>query len=125
MSFYFFAACGFLGGVLGGMGMGGGTALIPLLTLLGGVGQAEAQGVNLIAFLPMSVAALCVHAREGRVRGEGLLSLILPALFFSVLFSLLAARAPSSVLSSLFGGGLSVLSLFRLKRALTRPYGRE
>ena len=37
MSFYLFFLCGVLGGVLGGMGMGGGTALIPLLTLYLGV----------------------------------------------------------------------------------------
>ena len=37
MAFFLFFLCGIAGGVLGGMGMGGGTALIPLLTVLCGV----------------------------------------------------------------------------------------
>ena len=49
MAFLLLALCGFAGGLLGGMGMGGGTALIPLLTLAG-VPQAAAQGVNLLSF---------------------------------------------------------------------------
>ena len=54
MSFLVFLVCGVCGGVLGGMGMGGGTLLIPLLTIFCGVEQGIAQGVNLLSFLPMS-----------------------------------------------------------------------
>ena len=39
-----FLIFGALGGVLGGMGMGGGTLLIPLLTLFTKTEQKEAQG---------------------------------------------------------------------------------
>ena len=71
MSFYLFFACGLLGGILGGMGMGGGTALIPLLTLLCGVTQTAAQGVNLLSFFPMAALALSVHAKNGLLQREG------------------------------------------------------
>ena len=66
MAFFLFLLCGVAGGVLGGMGMGGGTALIPLLTVFCGVEQGVAQGVNLLSFLPMSVLALTVHAQWQR-----------------------------------------------------------
>ena len=39
MSFIFYLLAGFLSGVLGGMGMGGGTVLIPALTIFFGVEQ--------------------------------------------------------------------------------------
>ena len=116
MAFLVLALCGFAGGLLGGMGMGGGTALIPLLTLLG-VPQAAAQGVNLLAFLPMAALALGVHAKAGLLKGEGLLPLMLPALAFSALGSLLAAHLPSEALEKGFGVFLVVLALFRLKNA--------
>ena len=45
---------GLIGGLVGGMGMGGGTLLIPILTLLAGFKQLEAQGINLISFIPIS-----------------------------------------------------------------------
>lgn len=118
MSFFVFLICGILGGVLGGMGMGGGTALIPLLTIFCGVEQATAQGVNLLAFLPMSAVALSVHAKNGLLKKQGLALLVLPALVFSVLSSLLATVLPSKVLKTGFGILLTVLSLFRFASAL-------
>ena len=83
MAFLTLFLCGVVGGLLGGMGMGGGTALIPLLTLFG-VPQAAAQGVNLLSFLPTAAIALSIHAKNGLIRREGLLLFILPALACSV-----------------------------------------
>ena len=40
---------GFLAGVIGGMGMGGGTILVPLLSFLD-LGQKSVQATNLISF---------------------------------------------------------------------------
>ena len=51
---------GFLAGVIGGMGMGGGTILVPLLSFLD-IGQKSIQATNLISFLPMCVVALLFH----------------------------------------------------------------
>ncbi len=117
MSFYVFLLCGIAGGLLGGMGMGGGTALIPLLTLFCGVEQRAAQGINLLSFLPMSAAALAVHRREGLLKGEGAVSFALPALISSFAFSLLAARLPSAVLRTGFGCFLIILGTFRLGKS--------
>ncbi len=124
MAFLVLFACGLAGGVLGGMGMGGGTVLIPLLTLFG-VPQAAAQAVNLVSFLPMAAIALPVHARSGLLRGEGLLPLILSALGFSALASLLAARLPGAVLERAFGSFLIVLAVFRLHRAFFKKRARD
>ena len=120
MAFVTLFLCGLAGGVLGGMGMGGGTALIPLLTLFG-VEQSVAQGVNLTAFLPMAAVALSVHAGSGLVRGRGLWALILPALAVSALGSLLAAHLPNAALETAFGVFLIVLALFRLRKAVMSP----
>ena len=73
MGFYIYLALGFLGGIPAGMGMGGGTVTIPLLLIVGGVGQKIAQSANLFAFLPMSLPALRVHAKNGLLRKEGIL----------------------------------------------------
>ena len=113
MSFYLFFLCGVLGGVLGGMGMGGGTALIPLLTLLLGVPQAAAQGVNLLSFFPMAALALTVHAKNGLLKKEGAplfsfcphspfplrrrcLRRICPPCFFGARSALFSSRSPFS-----------------------------
>ena len=46
-------------GVISGMGMGGGTLLIPALTLLMGIPQRQAQGVNMLSFLPR-----CIYTKK-------------------------------------------------------------
>lgn len=124
MSFYLFFACGLLGGILGGMGMGGGTALIPLLTLLCGVPQTAAQGVNLLSFFPMAALALSVHAKNGLLQKEGLLLLVLPALAFSAAGALLAARLPALLLRRAFGAFLIALSAAKLLSARKERGGR-
>lgn len=111
MSFYIYLVLGFLGGVPAGMGMGGGTVTIPLLTLLGGVDQKIAQAANLFSFLPMSAGALKVHAQNGLLKTEGILWIILPALLLSATGSLLISYLPSELLQKAFGVFLLFLAI--------------
>ena len=55
MTTFFYILFGFLSGILGGLGMGGGTILIPLLTIFVDLDQKMSQGINLIAFLIMAL----------------------------------------------------------------------
>ncbi len=55
---------GVLGGIIAGMGMGGGTLTIPILTIFLHYKQINAQGLNLIAFLPTAVVALIIHIKN-------------------------------------------------------------
>ena len=111
MLFYLYLILGFLGGIPAGMGMGGGTVTIPLLTLVGGVGQKVAQSANLFAFLPMSIGALKTHHENGLLKTEGILWMILPALFFSALGAWTAAYLPAELLRKGFGVFLIALSI--------------
>ena len=58
---------GFFSGIIGGMGIGGGAILIPVLTVLLGIGQKQAQCANLIYFIPTAIAALSVHIKKKSV----------------------------------------------------------
>ena len=64
MEILFLILFGFIGGVLGGMGMGGGTLLIPLLTIGLKLSQQNSQAIKLLAFLPMSIIALIIHTKN-------------------------------------------------------------
>lgn len=110
MSFYLYLILGFVGGIPAGMGMGGGTLTIPLLTMLGGVEQKLAQSANLFAFLPMSLGALKVHSENRLLKTEGVLWIILPALLFSAFGALLTSVLPSEILRKGFGVFLIFLS---------------
>ena len=120
MSFIILVAAGFFSGLLGGMGMGGGTVLIPVLTLFCGVNQHVAQAANLISFLPMSAFSLSVHRKHGLIKTDGLLWLILPAVATSVLGGLLAMMLPATLLRKLFGFFLVALSVATAFAALPK-----
>lgn len=108
-----FCLAGFSGGLLGGMGMGGGTVLIPLLTILFKVPQKLAQAINLIAFLPMGIVALIIHIKNKLVRGKNLAFIIIPACIFAVLSSFLSNHLKNQLLSKIFGGFLIFLALLQ------------
>ena len=112
MSFYIYLILGFIGGIPAGMGMGGGTITIPLLTLLGGVEQKIAQAVNLFAFLPMSVGALKMHEKNGLLEKNGLEWIILPALILSAIVGLFIGSLSSIFLRRGFGVFLLFLSVY-------------
>ena len=100
-------------GVLGGMGMGGGTVLIPLLTIFFQIEQKTAQAINLVAFVPMAVVSLILHFKNGLIEKRGILWIIIPAALFSAGGSLIASLLNGKILQRCFGGFLLILSVFQ------------
>ena len=93
--------------------MGGGTVLIPLLAIFTKVGQKASQAINLISFIPMAVVALYFHFKNGLVRKEGLLLIIIPACVFAVLGSVLLIFVNAELLKKIFGGFLIALAILQ------------
>jgi len=114
MKFFLTILFGFISGVVGGMGMGGGTFLIPLFLFLG-YEQKMIQGANLISFLPMAVVALIFHFKNKLVKTEGVLWIILPAVAFSIAGALLINNVSTDFLKVCMGifflgiGGFEVI----------------
>ena len=52
-------------GILSGFGVGGGTLLLIYLTAIAGMAQPQAQGINLLFFLPTAISALLCHWQKG------------------------------------------------------------
>ena len=93
------------------MGMGGGTVLIPVLTIFLGVEQHVAQAANLIAFLPMAAFSLRVHKAKGNLKTQGVWWIVVPAVLTSDAGGLAASLLPAAVLRKLFGAFLVFLAL--------------
>ena len=112
MKWFLIALCGIVGGIFGGLGMGGGTLLIPMLVNFFNVEQKIAQSINLISFLPTSIVALVVHIKKKRVDFKGVLYIIIPAVLSSVLGSVLAGKLGNETLKKCFGFFLIALAFF-------------
>lgn len=104
---------GALGGLLGGMGMGGGTVLIPLLLAFTSLAQKSAQAINLISFIPMAIIAIVLHFKNGLVQKKGLLYIVIPACLTAIAGSVCCAVINGDVLKKCFGGFLIVLSFLQ------------
>ena len=113
---------GVLSGILGGMGLGGGTILIPLLTIVMGFNQQLAQGINLISFCLMSVFAIIIHVRNGYINLKIVLFFSIFAIIFAILGSLLANFIGSVVLKRVFGALLILISLLTTTQELKEHY---
>ena len=105
---------GAIGGIVGGMGMGGGTLTIPILTIFLGYEQLLAQGVNLIAFLPMSVVALIIHFKNKLVDFKSTWVLALSGCVFSLFGALIANNTSNAVLKKFFALFLIGLGIWQL-----------
>lgn len=105
---------GVVGGVLGGMGMGGGTLLIPLLTIGLHLAQQNSQAINLLAFLPMSVVALIIHFKNHLVKWKIAIPIAIAGVVSSIFGAMLANNINSAELSVWFGIFLIVVGILEI-----------
>lgn len=105
---------GVIGGILGGMGMGGGTLLIPLLTVLLDFSQLHAQSINLIAFLPMSIVTLIIHTKNKLVDYKSSYLIVIFGVIFSVIGSIVSSKLHGETLSKIFGYFLLAIAVYQI-----------
>ena len=86
---------GFLSGIIGGMGIGGGTILIPIMTIFLGFDQKTAQAVNLIYFIPTALTALTIHIKNKQIEKNNLWLLIVFGIIGTIIGTLCALKPVS------------------------------
>ncbi|MBQ9786036.1 MAG: TSUP family transporter, partial [Clostridia bacterium] len=90
MFWLWYVLAGLGGGLVGGMGMGGGTLLIPIMTLFLGLDQHLSQAINLLVFIPTGILAVIIHAKNKLIDFKIFFWLIIPAVGSAVGFAFLA-----------------------------------
>ncbi len=103
---------GLLAGVVSGMGIGGGTILIPALLFFSQISQQTAQGVNLLYFIPTAIIALIVHIKNRNVAFRIAWPIMLLGVLGAVGGSLLAIVLDGGILKKLFGGFLLLMGIY-------------
>ncbi len=111
MIYFFYILAGLISGVFGGLGMGGGTLLIPILTIFLNFDQKLSQGINLLSFLIMAIFSLYIHYRHGFIVTKNLFWLIFFGVIFSVVGSICMGFLPSPILKKAFGVFLCLLAV--------------
>lgn len=114
MDIVFFILIGLAGGVIAGMGMGGGTLLIPMLVIFMELDQHLSQGINLIAFIPMAIVALIIHSKNNLVDFKIGLPILLLGLVGAGIGAWITESVESDSLTLYFGIFLTILGVFQL-----------
>ena len=105
------ALVGFCSGIISGMGIGGGTILIPALLFFTDITQQQAQGVNLIYFVPTAITALITHQKKGNLDWKTAKPLAVMGLAGAAAGAFLAVSLESELLRKIFGGFLFLMGL--------------
>ncbi len=105
---------GLFSGIVSGMGIGGGTILIPALTMFLGLDQRTAQGVNLLYFLPTAAVALIVHKKNKVLDIKTAVPVMLFGAAGAILGAFCALRLHAAILKRLFGGFLFFMGAYEI-----------
>lgn len=103
---------GLISGIVSGMGIGGGTILIPSLVLFTSLTQQQAQGINLIVFIPTAAVALYIHFKNKNLVLSITIQILLAGFIGSIIGSKLAVNMSSSVLRKVFGVFLFFMGIY-------------
>lgn len=95
--------CALAAGTLSAWGVGGGTLLLLVLTLLLGVDQRQAQTLNLLFFLPAAGTALLFYSRYGQLDAAAVRRTALPGALAALAGALAAGVVDTSLLRRPFG----------------------
>ena len=110
---------GFLSGLIGSMGFGGGGVLIIYLVVFANIPQLQAQGINLIFFVPCAILATIIYTIKKQIDYKQILPVIIGGVIGSIISIFLLKSINTDYLSkafSIFLITMGISSILRLKK---------
>ena len=114
MSIFVIAVVSFLTGFVASLGLGGGMVLIIYLTIFSGMAQLEAQGINLIFFIPIALISIILHTKSKLIIWKKILPSIITGAILALLFSFIANMLGSEILSKIFSIFIIIIGIKEL-----------
>ncbi|MDR0812467.1 MAG: sulfite exporter TauE/SafE family protein [Oscillospiraceae bacterium] len=116
---------GLASGIVSAWGVGGGTILLTYIAAFTDTKQHDAQGINLLYFLPSAVIALIAHFKNKMVMLKPVLITAAFGVPTAVLCSLLSLKIEGGVMRKIFGGFLVVVGVYMLFQKSKRESAGE
>ncbi len=114
MSIFVIAIVSFLTGLVASLGLGGGMVLIIYLAIFTGMGQLEAQGINLIFFIPIALISIILHTKSKLIIWKKIIPSIITGIVFALIFSFVASILGSEILSKIFSIFIIIIGIKEL-----------
>ncbi len=112
---------GLVAGIISGMGMGGGTALIFLLTTISGLEQHIAQAINLVFFVPTSISAIIVNIKNKNIDFKLATIISICGIIGAIIGAKISINTDVETLKKYFGYFLAIIALHEIY-TLTQEY---
>lgn len=112
-------------GVFAGMGMGGGTFLIPMLSLFFGVEQILCQSTNVVCFVVLAVICFVVYLKNKLINFKALICVCLPASILAFFSSFFALQISSKVLGICFAIFIILVGVFYFIKTLVEMKNKK
>lgn len=105
---------GIFSGIFSGVGMGGGTILIFLLTVFSGLEQHIAQATNLIYFIPTAISAIIVNYKNKNVDTKLAISVSVSGIVGAIIGSMISINLDVQKLRKAFGIFLAIIAIHEI-----------
>ena len=105
---------GSISGIFSGVGMGGGTILIFLLTTFLGLEQHIAQATNLIYFVPTAISAIIVNYREKNIDTKLATFISVCGIIGAVIGAIISVNIEVERLRKFFGIFLAIVAIHEI-----------
>ena len=105
---------GTVSGIFSGIGMGGGTVLIVLLTIFLGLEQHIAQATNFIYFVPTAISAIIVNYRDKNIDTKLAKYISLYGIIGAIIGALISINLDVQKLRKFYGIFLAIIAIHEI-----------
>ena len=105
---------GVVAGIFSGIGMGGGTILIFLLTTFAGLEQHIAQATNLIYFVPTAISAIIVNYRDKNIDTKLAKYISIYGIIGAIIGALISINLDVQKLRKFYGIFLAIIAIHEI-----------
>lgn len=112
---------GLFSGIIGAMGLGGGAVLIIYLSVFTDMPQLKSQGINLLFFIPIAIAAVAVYGFKKQIKWKLVLKIAAWGLVGTAGGLLFTDLLGGDITAKIFGGmliliGIGELGIFKTQK---------
>ena len=103
-----------ISGMITGLGMGGGSILIVLLTVFKGIDQKVAQGINLLFFISTSIIASIINGKQCLIKKNVLFPIMVVGIIGTIVGAILSSIIDTKILKKCFAGFIFLIAVYEV-----------
>lgn len=107
----FYTLAGFVSGICTGLGFGGGSVLILILTTISHIDQHVAQATNIVFFISSAIISIIINIKNKNIKFKTSYIIIISGIIGALIGATLSSKLNVFILRKLFGFFLICISI--------------